>query len=443
MATLYPADPQSRIRSTYGRIALNQIFDYFPYPGGSSTSMSLSQIQSDAYRYDWVWGSGNDDGVARPQAWRNANTQAVVSRYYIIEEDNVHVSGHDLNYWQTNHPDWILYACDSSGNPTHDIAYTPGDSFPDVALDIHNPAVVAYQTQNLLQYAIANGYNAVALDQVIFSNFMVGGNPYLGERENTSEYACGYYDASGTFHREYSGRNDPTWTQDVLNWVATMRQAIANSGSPVLIAVNHPSINATSPNEQALLQNVDITLDEAGFTDYGNYQNSGDAYLFKAMYNYMEAVESQGKAVGIIDKFYQDGGSSVPANITPSQMEYSIASYMMANEGNADLFIVGNNGVGYGYGSEQYHPEYSTQLGAPCGAMYGGPSYDSNNPQIYYRRFQSGMVVLNSGSNGVTEQATLPANHQYTDMEGRGVTNPLPIASNDAYVLTTPGNGCL
>jgi len=64
-----------------------------------------------------------------------------------------------------------------------------------------------------------------------------------------------------------------------------------------------------------------------------------------------------------------------------------------------------------------------TQLGAPCSAMYE----DASNAQI---------TMFG------TENATLPTNHTYTDLEGRTVTNPLPVASSDAWELTTGGNGC-
>jgi hypothetical protein len=47
---------------------------------------------------------------------------------------------------------------------------------------------------------------------------------------------------------------------------------------------------------------------------------------------------------------------------------------------------------------------------------------------------------VNAGG-GVSERATLPSGHSYADLEGRTVTNPLTIASNDGYVLKTT-NGC-
>jgi hypothetical protein len=149
----------------------------------------------------------------------------------------------------------------------------------------------------------------------------------------------------------------------------------------------------------------------------------------------MEWVEQQGKAIGVVQKCAKETTS-----FTPSEIEYAIATYMMANEGNADMFLVGTNGSGYGYGAEQYHSEFATQLGGPCAAMYGGAGYNSSSPEIYYRRFQNGMVVANTGASA--ETATLPANHSYRDIEGRNVTNPLNVGGDDAYVLTTTGNGC-
>jgi hypothetical protein len=386
--------------------------------------MSSSQIASDANRYDMVWASFD------PQPWRSGNAQALVSRYYIIEEDNTLISGHNLQWWQQNHPDWILYACDSSGNPTHDIAYTPGDGFADVPLDMHNPAVVQYQIQqSLIPYAQANGYNALALDEVIFRDVMLGGNPELGQTVKAGEYGCGIYNADGTFTKLYNGPTDPTWTQDVLNWVAQAKQAASAVG--MAIVVNHPVGSISDPNEQALMRSVDVTMDETGFSDYGNYQRTTS--LFGATYRYMEWVEQQGVGFVVIDRYTLNGQTTV----TPDQLEYSIATYLMGNEGNADLYVNANNGKGYGYGAEQYHQEYATQIGPPCSAMYGDP----NSPQIYYRRFENGFVIVNSGSSA-PEQARLPANHSYTDLEGRPVTNPMSVNSDDAYVLLTPGNGC-
>ena len=420
LSTYYPPDSPSKIRSTYGRIGLAQVFDYFP---STDTSMSASQITADAGRYDFVWASFD------PQPWLSSNPLALVSRYYIIEEDNELISGHNLQWWQQNHPDWILYACTSSGTPTHDYAYTPGDGFADVPLDMHNPAVVQYQIQSLVSYAQANGYNALALDNVLFNNIMKGGNPELGQTVTAGEYGCGVWNADGTFTTEYSGPSDPTWTSDVLNWVSSAKQAAASAG--LAVAVNHPIGIVGNANEQSLLSNVDAEVDEDGFSAYGNYTTTST--FFKNTWSWMEWIQSQGKAFVDIDR-YALSGETAP---TSDQVEYSVGTYLMGDEGNADLFVDADNGNGYGYGAENYHSEYATQLGDPCGAMYEDTTYS----QIYYRRFANGMVVVNS-SDSASGNATLPSDHTYTDIEGRAVGNPLAVSPSDAWVMTTTGNGC-
>jgi hypothetical protein len=419
---VYPAAPPSRIRSTYGRIALAQIFDYFRRSG---SEFSPSQIRADGALYDWVWGSYN------PQPWHLANPQAPVSRYYIVEEDNTLISGHGVSWWKLNHPDWMLYTCDASGKPTRDLAYVPGVGFPDVVLNLHNPLVVRYQiSQNLIPYALAHGYTALALDEVILRNFLVGGNPNLGQTIKPGEYACGTWNADGAFTKVYTSPDDPTFAQDIVNWVASARQFARLSG--LAIAVNHPVGSISDPNEKRLIANVDIVLDESGFTDYGNY---GPTSFFASTYRYAEWAEQQGVAMSFIQKYENETTS-----FTPREMDYALATYLMVNEGNADMFLSGANGPGYGYGAEQYHPEFATPIGAPCAATYGGASYDAANPDVYYRRFEGGMAVADVGTRA--ESATLPASHAYADIEKRSVSNPLSIGAHDAYVLTTSSDGC-
>lgn len=395
--------------------------------------MSTSQVASDAGRYDLVWGSFNNNGDNDPSTWRQ-NSNALVSRYYIITEDNTIISGNNLQYWQTNHPDWMLYACDSSGNPTRDLAYTPGDGFKDIALNIHNQAAVNWQVNSLVGYVLQNGYNTLALDEVIFSDFMVGGNPAWGQTKNNSEFACGTWDSTFTnFTKIYNGRNDPTWIADVLNWVQTAHNAAAQNGLKVI--VNHPAnSNINDPNENALLSNIDVTMNEAGFSDYG--VNPTSTGYFTGTLRYMQHVQAQGKKFVLINKFNNDGGGRV----SRAHLEYSIATYLIGNNGNADLFTVGPNGVGQGYGAEQYYQEYGINFGNPCpaGVLNGGV----NNPDIYYRAYTNGLAIVNAG-NTRTETMTLP-NHQYTDIENQTISgNTVSVNPNSAYVLTTNGgNGC-
>ncbi len=399
------------IADTTGRVGLFQEFDRL---------MTDAQILNDAPRYNAVW------GASQPQLWASRHAGIVLSRYFIPQEDRSQLSGHDLAWWQSNHPDWILYACQADGTPTHDFAYWSGVGAPDVPLDFHNPAVIDYQVRQLNgMNAIQNGDAALAIDQIVYEDAMIGGNPNFGQSVKAGEFACGSWNGN-TFVRRYTGVNDPAWTADMIAFVKAARQIV--STDPVLapyhlkIIVNHPLGAINNPNEQALFPYIDGLVDERGYADHGRYTNLSETNLFLPTTNYLTYLQRRGIAAFIINSFND-------AAVTPLQREYALATYFMANDGGADVYVSPSTG-----GGEQNYPEYATQLGKPCEEFHGGPF-------IYLRRYSAGLVVVNSGSMMIPVNASLPANHVYTDIEGRRITNPLSVASGDGYVLTTT-NGC-
>ncbi len=411
--------PPTRISSTWGKIALFQVFDYRARHG-----MTTGQILQDGSRYDAVWGG------SRASSWTRSHPSMLVSLYFIQEQDWIQAGGHNLAWWQANHPDWILYACDGAGTPTHHIAYMHGET--NVPLDIHNPSVADYQIrQTFGPYAIAHNYNALSIDEVFFFNDM-------GLDQGAGYYGCGIW-KNGSFVRRYNGKYDPQWANDTVAWIKSAKTIVTTD--PVLgphhlaLIVNHPLGAISNANEQQLLANVDVLLNEGGFSNYGNYAQ--DPYYFKATLDYTVYAQRHGVSVLTVDKFAADS-----VTVTPLHLEYSIATYLMANEQGSALFVTPTNAPGSGYGMEQYHSEYKSNMQAPCGGYYGGAPYDAKNPDIYYRRFNGGLALVNSGSKSKTsELATLPAGHTYTDIQNRAVTNPLRVNSNDAYVLLT-SNGC-
>ena len=168
-------------------------------------------------------------GASQAGPWLDLHPGMLVSRYFIPQETVSHSPGHDLTWWQANHPDWILYACDANGTPTHDLAYWQGVTRADVPLDFHNPDVIDHQVRQLNgASAIANGHNALAIDQITFVDAMVGGNPNFGQTVKPGEYACGIWQ-NGTFVRRYSGYNDPAWTNDMVAFVKTAHQIVTTN----------------------------------------------------------------------------------------------------------------------------------------------------------------------------------------------------------------------
>lgn len=415
---------------TTGRFGLVQIFDWDGF--ASHTPMTTSQIQSEAPYEDTVWGAFN------PQAWNSAHPGMYVSRYMLPVEDNNSISGHDLAWWQANHPDWILYACNTSdGSPTKDLAW--GTSyFPDVPLNFANPEVVQYQIQQLMiPYAKANGYNAIAADNTDLLNYLEGGNPEFGQTPTKSEYGCGTYDSSGTFHRVFGQGNDPAFIAAMVQWIQSASQMLHAAGLKLII--NHPLYNApTNSNEQQVLSAVDGMVIENGFTYYGRYQNpASTANLFSTALPWAHAAQQHHVAFLIVD-YLCDGGKqdfnngapcpTDPMQIPAPQVDWALSTYALVNEGGADVYISPKTGE-----MPSYRPEYSTRYGAPCGAY-------TQSGNVYMRKFQGGLAIVNSGSTAVS--VTLPhAATSYQDIEKRAISNPLNLGAADGYFLLTT-NGC-
>jgi hypothetical protein len=393
------------------------------------SGISTSTIAAYPSRYDIVWGSFN------PSPWRSANPSALVSRYYILEEDSVSISGHNLAYWQTYHPDWILYACTPTGTPTHEIAYTPGVGFADVPLDIHNPSVIAYQQRSsLIPYAHAHGYNALAVDEVVLTNIMEGGNPKLGQSILSGYYGCGIWEGS-TFVKRYTSKTDPHWAADVINWVKTLHTTLKTdptiSTYKMSLIINHPA-SGLNTNEEALLPNTDADLNETGYSDYGYYTEQNRAGYFGATLGWTVWAQQHGTHIITVNKY------TLGTTITSSQIDYALATYYMGNMGQESLVIAGTS-----YSVQPYYSQFATSLGTACAVTYGGPTYDHTNPHVYYRRFSGGIAVINSGSLPTAyEYAHLPTNHVYHDVLGRAVTNPLKLVSNDGFTMTTTSPAC-
>jgi hypothetical protein len=324
-----------------------------------------------------------------------------------------------------------LYACMPDGTPTHQLAWF-GAGFGDVPLDISNPDVVAYQMQLLGPYIVANGYNALAADNVEFVNYSLGPNPEFGEGSpQPGWYGCGTWNGN-TFNRRYStGRlkADPNWTTDTLNWLAAARRMLNQDPTVaphhIKFLVNHPPFTSTpDANEQQMLSYIDGMLDENGFTSYGRLYTGKD---FMNTLSWMQYLQQHNIAIFITD-YYCTGSScsTNPQTLTPQQIDWALATYAIGNNGGAGLYVSPKGGAIYSYRSE-----YSQRYGKPCGGYQISGS-------LVYRQFSNGFAVANSGTSAA--QLPLPA-HSYVDIGGRAVSNPLTVNGTDAYMLLLPGGG--
>jgi hypothetical protein len=379
-------------------------------------------------------------GTFSQTAWNAAHPGMIVSRYTLPVEDDNSMSGHDLNWWQSNHPDWILYACDPNNNPTKQLAWSTS-YFPDVPLDFSNPQVVQFQINEIIAYLKANGYNTLAVDNTDLINYLHGGNPLFGQQLISGYYGCGTYDTSGNFHRVFGGplnAADPAFISAMINWVRTVESALHNAG--LKLVINHPLYNSPSnANEQQMLAATDAMVYERGLTDYGKYM-SGEAYsLVTNAISWATAAQTHHVAFLVTDYLcsgwngtaaWNNNGPcpSDPSQIPAPQADWALATYALLNLGGADVYISPQVGQ-----MMSYRPEYSTTYGQPCG------SYSVQNTYVFVRKFQGALVVVNTATSATSYP--LPSGHTYRDIEGRAVSNPLSLGPADGYVLLT-SNGC-
>jgi hypothetical protein len=402
-----------------------QVFDYH---------VTAAQSTNNASNISAVWGAGTGNAGANPKTWLAGNSQLAVAQYFVQPTDHYAISHHDITWWQANHPDWIVYDCDQYNRPTHTVAYQPG--LPqDVPLDIHNPSAIEYQIQTAAAFAIGQGANAIGADQTLFFDYDGG--------QQTGWFGCGVYSRSGSFTRRWGAikggfpNYDPQWNHDVAAWVKSAKAILTTDATlapyQLKLFVNHPAGSVNDPDEQTIVASIDGELDETGFTDYGNY--AAQPSLFQVTLAYMQFVQEQGKQFLDIAKFGGNhSGGWGRFGLSPSQLSYAIATFLIGNEGHAALSIAPGQ-----YGSIYNFPQISTvnsKLGTAC-----GPYTTVANGNAYERKFTGGMVIVNPSTAG-TAGVSLP--QAYTDLLGRSVsTGTLWVAPAESYILFTNSNGCV
>jgi hypothetical protein len=369
-------------------------------------------------RYGAVWGSRRATVV--PWQTNNPNNRPLF--YLLFDTDAPDPFGQKLGWWKANHPDWILYECDR-----HTIAYIRG--LPEVPLDFSNPAVAAYQASVFGAYAEANDYNGIAADVVDLTNNT--GNPQQGNG------GCGVWTTGHQWVRKFSGsQEDPKWAAAVGQWATSLQQLLHQFPRRLALAVNTPPGKYIAPDKgkggdpdmRVLFDHVDIELDEAGFSNWGNYVEDAP---FVNVVGWMEYMQSQGKAFFVADDWNLQSGPP-----TTHELVYSLATYMMGKEQAAALYV-GKNDM---YGKENYYQEYTAKIGQGCSPMYGGPT-DMHYPseKIYMRKYTGALAIVNV-SPDTSYRLSLPK-PAYTSIEGGIVHSPLTVAPNTGYVLLTT-NGC-
>lgn len=368
---------------TWDNIHLFLSFDY-----------KIPQPSAIANHYDFIWGADTDN----VSSFRSSNPNMFITSYMPFNRDHGTFTDssaiHDLSYWKSVHPDWILYQCDRV-TP----AYLDGN--PNIPLDFTNPAVVSWQIQSYAQPASNSGYDGLDADNVNLQNL---------------SGACGFY-KNGTWVQRYSGQtDDPQWTADIITWLTMMQQALHSLPHPLALIPNL-SLSPLSPGDpqtQQLLKHVDGVLDEGGVTLYGQGYLTDGSWLQRIQL--IRSVQAMQKPYYIVNQF-------PPTTVHSNDIQWALASYLMSKEHLSALFI----STRQGYGADTRFGEYTAPIGSPLNEMYLGQN-------MYWRDYSNGIVVVNPSATHTYTASMSPGSH-YVDLYGNTIGKTVTLQPHTGMVL--------
>jgi hypothetical protein len=350
-----------------------------------------------ANRYDFVWGADAEN----VSAFRSSNPKMFITYYIPFHRDNGTFADpnarHDLSYWKSVHPDWILYQCDRV-TP----AYEYGD--PNIPLDFSNPDVLSWQVQTYAQQASASGYDGIDADNLNLQNLFG---------------ACGNY-KNGTWVQRYNGQvNDTQWIADIITWLTRMQQALHSLPHPLALIPNL-SLAPLSPGDpliQQVLKHIDGVLDEGGFTLYSQGYLTDENWVQHIQF--IQSVQEMHKPYYIVNQF-------PPPSVNSNEIQWALASYLMSKEHLSALFI----STRQGYGGDTRYDENNAPIGNPIGEMYQGQN-------VYWRDYSNGRVVVNpSATHTYTVSMNAPPGH-FVDLYGHYIGQTITLSPHSGIVLLT------
>jgi hypothetical protein len=342
------------------------------------SGLNDSAIVSAARVVSYVWGGHS------PRVWASASPSTIVSAYIPYNRDPD--ASHTLAWWKARNPSWVLYECDRVTPVVVDPANT------NIALDVSNPDVVAWQVATYAASFAAQGYSAVAADNFTPFNFFK---------------ACGVWADAATWRPLYNGTlvEDPAYEAAQLGWLASFRAALHGLAPPLLLVPNFSvgGLPAGSPTAAGVLAGVDGVLDERGFTGWGNGFISNSEWV--NVRAWARALQAAGKAFFSVNEL---GTAAAPA-LTPAARNFIVASWAMLNEGASGVFMA----CVQCYGWWEPQPEYGLRVGAPLApAAPGGGASGA----VWARPFEDGLALVNPvGASPTT--VTLPSGAAFADAQ--------------------------
>jgi hypothetical protein len=333
-------------------VQLVQPFDY---------NLSTSDIIQQGRHFSWLTEVSPDP--TRLAAWRRANKEIQVGIYLPFSRDwrsDTHPM-EPLSWWESTHPDWIVYKCDRR-TP----AYILGD--PNVPLDFTNPQVVQWQVQTFILPAYQDGYNFIAADNVDLTNW--GG-------------ACGVFH-NGVWQSLFT--KEIPWKMAVVNWLREIKQRLPKGMKlipNVSFSAVSPNPNPSNPDNELindLIGSVDGIVEEDGFTVL---RERGQSMSWNDHLYFINQVQMKGKP------YFSNNQVADVAKIQHadfSTLDWILSSYLITNRGHEYLSISGYQQ----YGTIVILPQYREV------AQLGHPTEDpQENGVFFWRIFQHGLVLVN------------------------------------------------
>ena len=433
--------------------------------------------RSSMRQVDFVWGSATSEGAQRIAAYAAATAaratgRVAVSTYipYAWAPD----ASQSLEWWQREHPSWILYKCDRK-TP----AWYTGLENKNVPLDVTNPEVVRWQLVTYAAPAASAGYTVIAADMFELSNLFgacgVWERPGLwkpiysapptppapagpcrptGGRStgcpcfwNMSSTECACCDSSPPEHCCQMGKSQPhsctkctqagspdtssdahdntrgalpiDFATAQIDWLAHFRQGLREFSPPMALIPNiclHGSgLRWDNPLLSKLRDSTDGVLDEAGWTGWGAARVPEPEWSNITMH----ALDLQEHGVG----YYSINECGAVGSENDSDLRrWIVGSYLLSKNQAAAVYISGVQAYGW------LLPDWS-ELGVPIGSPLSRAPYPvcptgGSDCGVWQRQFSNGSVSVNAAASTTREVLLPPPKPSmcYYDVEGERVT---------------------
>lgn len=327
---------------------------------------------------------------------------------------------HTLQWFQQNHPDWIMYLCDSKGSPTTPAYEFSQQTDSSVPLDLSNPEVIDYQMGYLESYPITDPTTHKTTASVFSPSSGYKGISFDIVSSYNTYNRCGHYDKNGKWIRLYTGIHDPQYQLDVVNWAATIRAKIkaqANFGITYNLSYGGTSGSGVSTSyvDADIIKYADGILDETGLTRSSNTQRNYELAdgEWQGKMAYWQYILGQGKNLILFNYPLSDDPFS-PAQ----EINWSTANYLLLKNDHTYLASA--------YGLSQ--PGYHSPIGSPTSPA------PANYQQIslYSRTYSSGLVLVNPSS---TTPFSITLSQTYHDIYGQVYSGTINVTPHTGLVL--------